>query len=126
MPIFLKMNIEKTEDYYKNLKAKEICKCAYCQNYVREIKKEYKDLDKYLEGIGVDIEKPFETMPLEEKDGYIEYAAVQYIVMGNKESFKESKVGNTTITLADSYPTKDIEEEHFVIEIYPIVLKWTE
>ena len=120
------MDIEKTEDYYKNLKSKEICQCAYCQNYVREIKKEYKDLDKYLEGIGVDIEKPFETMPLEEKDGYIEYAAAQYIVMGNKESFKESKVGNMTITLADSYPTKDIEEEHFVIEIYPIVLKWTE
>ena len=123
---FLKMNIEKTEDYYKKLKSKDICQCAYCQNYVREIKKEYRDLDKYLEGIGVDIEKPFETMPLEEKDGYIEYASVQYIVMGSKESFKESKVGDVTITLADSHPTTGIEEEHFVIEIYPIVLKWTE
>ncbi len=126
MPIFLKMNIEKTEDYYKNLKSKEICQCAYCQNYVREIKKEYRDLHKYLEGIGVDIEKPFETMPLEEKDGYIEYPSVQYIVMGSRESFKESKVGDVTITLGDSHPTTGIEEEHFVIEIYPIVLKWNE
>lgn len=67
------MDIEKTRDYYKNLKVTDICQCAYCQNYVREIKKEYRDLHKYLEGIGVDIEKPFETMPLEEKDGYIEY-----------------------------------------------------
>lgn len=120
------MDIEKTEDYYKNLKSKEICQCAYCQNYVREIKKEYRDLNKYLEGIGVDIEKPFETMPLEEKDGYIEYPSVQYIVIGSKESFKESKVGDVTITLVDSHPTTDIEGEHFVIEIYPIVLKWTE
>ena len=84
------------------------------------------DLDKYLENIGADIEKPFETMPLEEKDGYIEYAAAQYIVMGSREGFKESKVGDVTITLADSHPTTGIEEEHFVIEIYPIVLKWTE
>lgn len=120
------MDIEKTKDYYKNLKSKEICQCAYCQNYVREIKKEYRDLYKYLDGIGVDIKKPFEAMPLEEKDGYIEYAAVQYIVIGSTEGFKESKVGETTIILTDSHPTTGIEEEHFVIEIYPIVLKWNE
>ena len=120
------MDIEKTEDYYKNLMAKEICQCAYCQNYVREIKKEYRDLGEYLEGMGVDIEKPFETMPLEEKDGYIEYTSAQYIVIGSKEGLKESKVGDVTITLADSHPTTDIEGEHFVIEIYPIVLKLTE
>ena len=120
------MDIEKTKAYYKNLKSKEICQCAYCQNYVREIKKEYRALGEYLDGIGVDIEKPFEAMPLEEKDGYIEYAAVQYIVIGSTEGFKESKVGETTITLTDSHPTTGIEEEHFVIEIYPIVLKWNE
>lgn len=120
------MDIEKTEAYYKNLKAKDLCQCAYCQNYVREIKKEYRALGEYLESMGVDIEKPFETMPLEEKDGYIEYAAAQYIVMGSTEGFKESKVGDVTITLANSHPTTGIEEEHFVIEIYPIVLKWSE
>ena len=120
------MNIENTKDYYKNLKAEDICQCVYCQNYVRKIKKEYMDLDKYLVNIGVDIEKPFETLPLEEKDGYIEYASAQYIVMGSREGFKESIVGKTTITLADSHPTTDIEGEHFVIEIYPIVLKRTE
>lgn len=79
-----------------------------------------------MESMGVDIEKPFETMPLEEKDGYIEYASVQYIVMGSTEGFKESKVGDVTITLADSHPTTDIEWDHFVIEIYLIVLKWNE
>lgn len=63
---------------------------------------------------------------MEEKDGYIEYASVQYIVMGSREGFKESKVRETTITFADSHPTTDIEGDHFVIEIYPIVLKWTE
>ena len=62
----------------------------------------------------------------EEEDGYIEYAAAQYIVMGSREGFKESKVGDVTITLANSHPTTGIEEEHFVNEIYPIVLKWTE
>lgn len=120
------MDIEKTKDYYKNLKSKEICQCAYCQNYVREIRNEYRDLGEYLDRNGVDIEKPFETMPLEEKDGYIEYAAAQYIVMVSTEGFKESKVGDVTITLTDTHPTTDIDGEHFVIEIYPIVLKWNE
>lgn len=120
---FLKMNRAKTKDYYKILKSEDICQCAYCQNYVREIKKEYRALHRYLEDIGVNIEKPFETMPLEEKDGYIEYASVQYIVMGSTDGFRESKVGDVTITLADSHPTTGIEVEHFVIELYPIVLK---
>lgn len=118
------MDIEKTKIYYKNLDSKEICQCAYCKTYVKEIKKEYRALGEYLEGIGIDIEKPFETMPLEEKDGYIEYTSAQYIVMGSTEGFKESKVGEMTIILTDTHPTTGIEEEHFVIEIYPVVLKW--
>lgn len=106
---FLKMNREKTKDYYKNLKSEDICQCAYCQNYVREIKKEYRALHRYLEGIGVNIEKPFETMPLEDKDGYIEYASAQYIVAGSTDGFRESKVGDVTIILTDTHPTIGIE-----------------
>lgn len=83
------MDIEKTKACYKDLDSKEICQCEYCRNFASEIKNKYKDFAWYFEKMGVDIEKPFETMPLEEIDGYIEYAAAQYIVMGSKEGFNE-------------------------------------
>ena len=37
--------------------------------------------------MGVDVEKLFETMPLELNGGIIEYIVVQYIVMGNAADF---------------------------------------
>ena len=71
------MNIRKTENYYKTLREDDLCDCDYCKNYYKEIKASYPLLAEYLEGIGVDIEKPFEAMPLEPYEGYIEYMAVQ-------------------------------------------------
>ena len=74
--------------------------------------------------MGVDIEKPFETMPLDPYEGIVEYIAVQYIVMGNHSDFKAAVVSGVDIGIADSHPVTGIEEEHFVIEISPIKLKW--
>ena len=73
----------------------------------------------------MDIEKPFETMPLEPYEGAIEYIAVQYIVMGNVADFKNEDICSVHISIADSHPMTDIDEEHFVIEISPIKLKCT-
>ena len=88
------------------------------ENYYRE------KLSDHLAGMGVDIEKPFETMPLEPYEGNIEYIAAQYIVIGNAADFKSEDVYGVHIGIADSHPMTDIVEEHYVIEISPIRLKW--
>lgn len=119
------MNIKKTKLYYDNLSQKEICCCAYCKNYVNEIEKTYTNLSLYLKSIGVDILKPFETMPLEpDIYGNIEYVGVQYIVFGDINNFTKKEIGKVTIDISDSHPSTDIEDKHFVIEVYPIILKW--
>lgn len=117
------MTIEKTKDFYREFD--DLCDCAYCRNYVKEIKKSYPELASYLDNNGVNIEKPFETMPGESDGGCIEYLGVQYILIGDKKDFKKEKCGEVTIDLTESYPDPDLDCEYYVIEIHPIRLKWT-
>ena len=120
------MDIEKTKRYYDSLKADDVCQCAFCQNYVRQIKTVYHSLSDYLERIGVDIEKPFETMPLEPYEGSILYLCVQYVVLGGREDFTGTEVDGVRIDLADSHPYLEMNEEFFVIELNEIKLDWKE
>ena len=115
------MIIEKTRDFYKDFD--DLCDCAYCRNYIREIKKSYPNLDLYLEQIGVDIEKPFETMPGEPENGFIEYFGVQYIVIGDKKNFSTRKFGEVAIRLAKSYPDPNLDGKYYVVELGPIKLE---
>lgn len=119
------MDTVKTEKYYRELGFDSLCSCDSCRNYYKEIKGAYPVLSEYLSGMGVDIGKPFEAMPLDPYEGTIEYIAVQYIVMGNASDFERADVSGVHIGIADSHPCTDIDEEHFVIEIRPIKLKWT-
>ena len=57
----MKADIEKTRNYYRNLGPESICDCAYCQNYCARVKTAYSEVARYLDSLGVDIEKPFET-----------------------------------------------------------------
>ena len=108
------MDVKKTQGYYEKLSYDELCSCAYCQNYIRQVKYEYPEIAEYLQKFGVDIEKPFEAMPLEpDEDGYIESLG-----------FEKAAVNSVNIDIADSHPAARIKEEYFVIEIYPIRLKW--
>ena len=69
------MDTEKTRAFYSQLSGKDICGCAYCQNYVRQIRAAYPEATDYLSRLGVDVEKPLETMPLEpDETGQLEYA----------------------------------------------------
>ena len=117
------MNIEETRDFYKTYD--DICECAYCRNYIREVKKAYPDLVSFLDKIGVNIEKPFETMPGEPENGRIEYFSVQYIVIGDKKDFSKTKLGEVAIHLAKSFPDPGIDCKYYVIELGPIILEWT-
>ena len=59
------LSIKETKQYYDSLTAEDLCNCAYCRNYIREIRNAYPKVAEYLLALGVDIEKPFETIPLE-------------------------------------------------------------
>lgn len=120
------MNVEKTRAYYEGFDEEDRCPCAYCRNYEREIARAYPALAKTLEEMGIDIEKPFETMPLEPDADGIEYIGAQYIVFGEKTGFLRRCVGDVVIDLTATHPTTDLEEAHFVIEVGPVHLPWTE
>lgn len=64
--------------------AGEPCSCNNCKNYYARVKAAYPAAAEYLAGLGVEIEKPLETSPLEPgADGMMEYRACQYVVLGS-------------------------------------------
>ena len=117
------MNVEKTRQFYKDYD--DLCDCAYCKNYINEIKNTYPELDAYLDKLGIDIEKPWETLPGEVIGGMIEYLGAQYILIGNKSDFNKAKLGELTIDLAKSFPDPGLACEYYLIEVSPIKLQWT-
>ena len=123
------MDIERTERFYRELKQSDVCDCAYCRNYVKEVKKAYPAVTAYLQTLGVDIAKPFETMPLElDEDGRMPYIGPRSLVVGAEAGFAAATVkdaNDVEVRLAQSHPDDDIREPHFVIEIFPIFLPWT-
>ena len=119
------MDLEKTVMYYLNLQDESLCSCAYCRNYYREIRGAYPELSAYLAGMGVDIEKPFEAIPIELYEDKMMYMGAQYIVMGQDTDFQETEVSGVHLSVAESHPTTEIEEDHFVIEVSSVTLKWT-
>lgn len=119
------MDIEKTKAFYERFKSTDLCDCAYCQNYVREIKAAYPKVAEYLACLGVDIEKPFETMPLEpDGAGNMEYICAQYIVCGEPDDFAGTVIDSVSVDVAQIHPSTQVEQAHFVMEIHPVCLKW--
>ena len=120
------MNVDtiKTKEYYAAIADTELCDCTYCRNYRLQIKSAYPDVAEYLESLGVDIRKPFETSPLEpDENGMLEYCGCQYIVFGNCDLDYHHKIGDVEFRIATSYPGAGIEQEHFVIEFSPVRLR---
>ena len=121
------MDTEATKIYYQRISDKDICDCSYCKNYIHDIRETYPELTSFLHTLGVDIEKPFELMPLEEDaEGYVDYIGEQYIVMGSTIGFEETSIDGARIRIADSHPATSNDDEHFVIEVSPVRLKWVQ
>ena len=123
------MDVERTERFYRELKQSDVCDCAYCRNYVKEVNKAYPAVTAYLQTLGIDIAKPFETMPLElDENGRMPYIGPQYLVFGEKDGFAAATVkdvNDVEVRLAQSHPGDDNRELHLVIEIFPIFLPRT-
>ncbi|MBR3227174.1 MAG: hypothetical protein IKF68_01370 [Erysipelotrichaceae bacterium] len=115
-----------TREYYDSLTDEDICDCIYCRNYIKRIRSSYPLLSSYLDSLCIDIEKPYETVPLEPYEGHIVYAGVMYMVMGDPKEFEKTTVEGVDIHITDSYPYTDMKEKHYVIELDEIKLAWDE
>lgn len=117
----MKIDLVKTREYYNLLSSDLLCDCAYCKLYYLKARKEFSELAVWLERYGVDIEKPFEVMSLEpDENGMLDYIGVQYIVFGVYSNYNSYHIGNFNIRIAYSYPSTEVSEEHFVLEVFPI------
>ena len=121
------MDPVKTRHYYESLTEEDLCDCHYCRNFRRHVKEAYPAVAEYLKSLGADIEKTFESFPLDPgPQDEIEYLDVQYVILGSPEGFQLPELPDMTVEITDVHPPTDLEEEHFVIQLYPFRLKWTE
>ena len=121
----MNVDIANTKAYYNSITETSLCECAYCRNYRLQVKSAFPKVAEYLYSFGIDIEKPFETSPLEpNENGMLEYCCCQYIAFGTCNTEYHYRIDNVEFRIATSYPSTGIEQEHFVIELYPIHLKF--
>ena len=121
----MNVNVSRTQEYYHSITKDSVCDCSYCRSYRLQIKSAFPKVAEYLDSLGIDIEKPFETSPLEpDENGMLEYCCCQYIAFGTCEPNYHHKIGNIEFRMATSYPRTGIEQEHFVLEFFPIKLKF--
>ena len=118
------VDIGRTKEYYRSMPPEDLCDCAYCRTYMRQIRAAYPDTAEKLETLGIDIEKPFETMPLVPgNDGFIDFIGSQYVVFGRPDQEALDAVHAAGMQIAESHPVTGITEDHFVIETGEIRLK---
>ena len=80
-----------------------------------------------MDSMGIDIEKPYETSPLEpDENGMIRHCCCQYVAYGKCEPEYHHIIDGVKFRVATSYPITGIGQEHFVIELFPIQLKYVE
>ena len=121
----MNVDVSATKDYYNSITESALCDCNYCRNYRLQIRAALPEVATYLESWGIDIEKPFETSPLEpDENEMLEYCGCQYIVFGYCDSEYHHRIGDVEFRIATSYPSTGIEQEHFVIELHPVRLKF--
>ena len=119
------INITKTKEYYAAIEGSLLCDCSYCRCYREQVKTVYPKVVEYLDSLGVDIQKPFETSPLEpDENNMLEYCCCQYIVFGKCDPEYSYKIDDVEFRMATSHPHTGIEKEHFVLELFPIRLKY--
>lgn len=121
----MEVNVAATKAYYRNIVDASLCDCGYCRSYRLQIKSAFPEVAVCLDSFGIDIEKPFETSPLEpDANGILTYCGCQYVVFGKCERGFVHKIENVEFRVAASHPCTGIEQAHFVLEIYPVALRY--
>lgn len=121
----MRVNVVATREFYRLVREEGLCACGYCRSYRAQVRAAYPDVAAYLDALGVDIEKPLETSPLEpDQNGILEYCCCQYIVLGSCEAGYCRRVDKVEVRIASSYPPTGVEQEHFVLDLFPIRLPY--
>lgn len=121
----MKSDVNATKNYYASLSVTSLCDCSYCVNYRSQVRSAYPTVAAYLDSLEIEIEKAFETSPLEpDENGMLEYCCCQYIVFGQCDAEYHHQIDDVEIRLATSYPATGIEQKHFVLELFPIRLRY--
>ena len=117
---------DKTSRYYTT---HSICDCDGCQNFYKQIKGLFPELEEFLTEFGVYIAKPDE-MPWYDIDNHIHYTPY-YTVTGKIEKINTQKMdfGNLNVVFYQSgSPYTDIPNEqiepYFIIGVSIIDLPW--
>ena len=118
----MNVNIQKTTEYYKTAKH---CDCDVCRYFCSHIRALRPDIAAYLDTLGVDIEKPFELVWLENDKDFssVQFIGCQYIVFGTCEKDFSHKIGDIEfINNLNMHPSTDISEDHFVLDLGEITM----
>lgn len=78
---------DKTSEYYAS---RSLCACDGCQNFYKQVKGLFPELESFLAEFGVDIAKPDELMWYD-IDNHIEYHTY-YTVTGNIETMGKFEI----------------------------------
>lgn len=117
---------DKTSKYYET---HSLCQCDGCQNFYKQIKGLFPEIEKLLNEFGVDISKPDE-MPWYDIDNRIEYFP-HYTVTGNIEKVYECIIDFENLKVIihkvrnpfTDIPNKQTDP-YFIIEVDHITLPW--
>lgn len=121
----MNINVSGTRAFYHSITESSLCDCGYCRNYRLQVRSAFPDVAMYLGSLGIDIEKPFETSPLEpDENGMLEYCCCQYIALGNCNPEYHHRIADIEFCVAKSHPETGIGQAHFVLEFSPIKLKY--
>lgn len=122
MVVYLKINLEKTGEFYMSNDSLP-CHCKYCKNYYDNIQSMYPEICSYLDSLGIDVMRPWELSPGEpDENNIIEYIC-QYVVFGDCKEDYSHKINDVEFYISKTYPSTNIDDNHFVIEFYPVYLE---
>lgn len=117
----MKVDLAKTKAYYQALKEESLCNCEPCKQYYLNARAFLPDLALWLDDNGVQIEKPFEVMSIAlDESNEVCYLSIQYVLFGVCPKDFSFSHGDFEIQLANSHPSTEISEAHFVIEVFSI------
>ncbi len=117
------MDIEKTRRYYDSLTDDDLCDCDSCRNFRMQIRETYPRIAEYLDTLGIDIAKPFETWSIELENGELLYPETMYLILGEPSGSFPVQIDDIDVHLTDSHPYVDMDDPHFVIELSSFRLK---
>lgn len=121
-------NKKLTENYYNSYN--DLCDCASCRNFYKNVSLIHPDVKRFLEQFGIDVSKPIEQESLiADKPNKKVENTVYYAVNGTAYSPTnlDINIGSNCIKIVfpEFSPNTDMPEPYFVFSVDNIWLPWT-